>query len=45
MGVIGQAGWVSELVWTQRPEEKSFASARDHTPVIRTANIITDTEK
>jgi hypothetical protein len=25
------AGWVSELVWTQRLEEKSFVSAGDRT--------------
>jgi hypothetical protein len=30
---IGQeAGWSSELVWTQRLEEKSFAYAGDRTP-------------
>jgi hypothetical protein len=28
-----EAGWASELVWTQGLEEKSFASARDRTPV------------
>jgi hypothetical protein len=25
-----EAGWASELVWTQRLDEKSFASAGDH---------------
>jgi hypothetical protein len=24
-----EAGWASEMVWTQRVEEKFFASARD----------------
>jgi hypothetical protein len=28
-----EAGWTSELVWTQRLEEKSFAFAGDQTPV------------
>jgi hypothetical protein len=33
---IGQeAGWASELVWTQRLEENSFASAGDRTPVVQ----------
>jgi hypothetical protein len=27
--------WASELVWTQRLEEKLFASARDRTPVVQ----------
>jgi hypothetical protein len=27
------AGWASELVWTQRLEEKSFAPADDRTTV------------
>jgi hypothetical protein len=30
-----EAGWASELVWIQRLEGKSFASARDRTPVIQ----------
>jgi hypothetical protein len=33
---IGQeAGWVLEPIWTQRLEEKSFAPARDRTPVVQ----------
>jgi hypothetical protein len=33
---IGQSsGWASELVWTQKLEEKSFASARDRTPAVQ----------
>jgi hypothetical protein len=32
---IGQeAEWASDLVWTQRLEEKSFAFAGDQTPVV-----------
>jgi hypothetical protein len=27
--------WASELVWTQRLEEKSFASAEDETLVVQ----------
>jgi hypothetical protein len=33
--IVQEANWASELVWTQRLEEKSFASARDRTPVIQ----------
>jgi hypothetical protein len=30
-----EAGWTSEPVWTQRPEENPSASAGDRTPVIQ----------
>jgi hypothetical protein len=30
-----EAGWVSELVWTQRLEEKPFACTGDQTPVVQ----------
>jgi hypothetical protein len=34
--LIGQeARWASEMVWTQRLEEKSLASAGDRNPVIQ----------
>jgi hypothetical protein len=33
---IGQeAGWAPEPVWTQRLEEKSYASVGDRTPVVQ----------
>jgi hypothetical protein len=36
---IGQeAGWVPEPVWTQRLEEKYFASAGDRTPIARSSS-------
>jgi hypothetical protein len=36
---IGQeAGWASEEVWTQKLQEKSFASARDRTPIARSSS-------
>jgi hypothetical protein len=31
--IVQEAGWASELVWTQRIEEKSVASTGDRTPV------------
>jgi hypothetical protein len=35
-GTTGQeSGWASELVWTQRLEEKSFASDGDRTVVVQ----------
>jgi hypothetical protein len=30
-----KAGWALELVWTQKIEEKPFASAGDRSPVIQ----------
>jgi hypothetical protein len=30
--IVQEAGWASELVWTQRLEEKSFAFAGDGNP-------------
>jgi hypothetical protein len=32
---VQEAAWASELVWTQRLEEKSFTSARDLTPSVQ----------
>jgi hypothetical protein len=37
---IGQeAGWASEVVWTQRIEEKSFVSDGDRIPVARSSSL------
>jgi hypothetical protein len=33
--IVQEAGWASELVWTQRLEEKYFAFAEDRTPVVQ----------
>jgi len=33
--IVQEAGWATELVCTQRLEEKSFASAGDQTPVVQ----------
>jgi hypothetical protein len=38
--IVQEAGWASDLVWTQRLEEKSFASARDRTPVIQVHGLL-----
>jgi hypothetical protein len=35
VSIVQEAGWAPELVWTQRLEEKSFASAKDPTPVVQ----------
>jgi hypothetical protein len=37
--IVQEAGWASEPVWTQRIEEKSFASAGDRTPVVQHGSI------
>jgi hypothetical protein len=33
--IVQEAGWAPEPVWTQRLEEKSFASVGDRTSVIQ----------
>jgi hypothetical protein len=33
--IVQEAGWASELVWTQRLEEKSVDSAGDRTSIAR----------
>jgi hypothetical protein len=35
VSIVQEAGWASELVWTQRIEEKLFAFAGDRTAVIQ----------
>jgi hypothetical protein len=36
--IVQEAGWAPEPVWTQRLEEKSFASAGDRTPIARSSS-------
>jgi hypothetical protein len=36
--IVQEAGWASEPVWTQRIEEKSFASAGDRTSIARSSS-------
>jgi hypothetical protein len=37
-----EAGWASELVWTQSLEEKSFASTEDRTPIVQSVVRLTE---
>jgi hypothetical protein len=41
--IVQEAGWASEPVWTQRLEEKFFASAGDRTPISRSSSPWSDT--
>jgi hypothetical protein len=36
--IVQEAGWAPEPVWTQRIEEKSFASTRDRTQIARSSS-------
>jgi hypothetical protein len=36
--IVQEAGWAPEPVWTQRIEEKYFASAGDRTPIARSSS-------
>jgi hypothetical protein len=36
--IVQEAGWASELVWTQRLEEKSFAPAGDRISITRSSS-------
>jgi hypothetical protein len=36
--IVHEAGWAPEPVWTQRLEEKFFASAGDRTPIARSSS-------
>jgi hypothetical protein len=37
--IVQEAGWASEPVWTQRLEEKSFASAGDGTLIVTSVGV------
>jgi len=39
--IVQEAGWASELVWTQRLEEISFASAGDRPLVVQYSEVKT----
>jgi hypothetical protein len=41
--IVQEAGWAPEPVWTQRLEEKSFASAGDCTPIAQSSSLQSDT--
>jgi hypothetical protein len=36
--IVQEAGWASELIWTQRLEESSFDSAGNRTPITRSSS-------
>jgi hypothetical protein len=36
--IVQEAGWTPEPVWTQRLEEKSFASADDRSSIARSSS-------
>jgi hypothetical protein len=36
--IVQEAGWAPEPVWTQRLEEKSFASSGDRTSIARSSS-------
>jgi hypothetical protein len=36
--IVQEAGWAPQPVWTQRTEEKSFASAEDRTSIARSTS-------
>jgi hypothetical protein len=36
--IVHEAGWAPEPVWTQRLQEKSFASAGDRTQIARSSS-------
>jgi hypothetical protein len=36
--IVQEAGWAPEPVWTERLEEKSFASAGDRTSIARSSS-------
>jgi hypothetical protein len=38
--IVQEAGWASELVRTQRLEEKNFASSGDRSPVVNSVVIV-----
>jgi hypothetical protein len=41
--IVQEAGWASELVWTQRLEKKFFASAGNRTSIAQSSSLLSDT--